>query len=70
MTIPVNNLGWKRSPVELAAVFEQQELLEKEKEFSANHVLIILSEETDPVMERKAEVEAFMIQKQTKLGQS
>ena len=70
MIIPAHIPGWKRPPIELAAVFEPHERFKVDKEVSADHVLFNFSEETIPVMVTNTGDEAVMIHKDTTLGQS
>ena len=70
MIIPAHIPGWKRPPIELAAVFEPQERFKVDKEVSADHVLFNFADETIPVMITNTGDEALMIHKQTTLGQS
>ena len=70
MIIPTHITGWKRPPIELAAVFEPHELFKVNKEVSADNVLFNFSEETIPVMVTNTGDEAVMIHKETTLGQS
>ena len=70
MIIPAHIPGWKRPPLELAAVFERQERFKVDKEVSSDHVLFNFAEETIPVMVTNTGDEAVMIHKGTTLGQS
>ena len=70
MIIPAHIPGWKRPPIELAAVFEPHERFKVDKEVSADHVLFKFAEETIPVMVTNTGDEAVMIHKGTTLGQS
>ena len=70
MIITAHIPGWKRPPIELAAVFEPHERFKVDKEVSADHVLFNFSEETIPVMVTNTGDEAIMIHKNTTLGQS
>ena len=70
MIIPAHIPGWKRPPIELAAVFEPHERFKVDKEVSADHVLFNFFEETIPVMVTNTGDEAVMIQRDTKLGQA
>ena len=70
MIIPAHIPGWKRPPIELAAVFEPHERFKVDKEVSAEHVLFNFAEETIPVMVTNTGDEAVTIHKNTTLGQS
>ena len=70
MIIPTHIPGWRRPPIELAAVFEPHERFKVDKEVSVDHVLFNLSEETIPLMVTNTRDEAVMIHKDTTLGQS
>ena len=70
LIIPAHIPGWKRPPIELAAVFEPHERFKVDKEVSADHVLFNSSEETSTVMVTNTVDEAVMIHKDTSLGQS
>ena len=70
MIIPVHIPGWKRLPIELAAVFEPHERFKVDKEVSADHVLFNFSEKTTPVMVTNSGDEEVLIHRDTTLGQS
>ena len=54
MIIPPYIAGWKRSPIELAAVFEPHERFQVQKEFSAAHVLFNFAEEIIRVLAKNS----------------
>ena len=70
MIIPAHIPGWRRPPIELAAVFEPHERFKVDKEVSADHVLFNFAEKTIRVMVTNTGDEAAMIHKETILGQS
>ena len=70
MIIPAHMPGWKRSAIELAAVFEPHERFKVDKEVSADHVLFNFAQEAIPVMVTNTGDKEVMIHKYTTLGQS
>ena len=70
MIIPVHIPGWKRPPIELAAVFEPQERFKTENQVSADHVLINFAEDMNPVLVTNCGDEAVLIHRKTTLGKT
>ena len=70
MIIPAHIPGWKRPPIELAAVLEPHERFKVDKEVSDDQVLFNFAEETIQGMVTNTGNGAVMIHKETTLGQS